>query len=222
MNEIMFNFPDISNYNLDSPGSIALYNAHIDFFSIHGLIESTKKSIDDIRRQFTLRAIIANDYGDCYTHQLATNNIILYNSRIVPLAYTSILLIIISALEESFNCLCNSYYIANNYSIQFTDLHGQGLERAINYLEKVVGINDIRKEKQWELIKTARDVRNAITHNGGRIKDKNIKKFEKFNFYIAEENRQIYIEYDTLINLYNEILNFIDKVFSKTPAKNSI
>ena len=70
--------------------------------------------------------------------------------------------------------------------------------------------------------KTARDVRNAIAHNGGRIKDKNIKKFEKFNFYIAEENRQIYIEYDTLINLYNEILNFIDKVFSKTPAKNSI
>lgn len=222
MNEIMFNFPDISNYNLNSPGSIALYHAHIDFFSIRGLIDSTKKSIDDIRRQFTLRAIIANNYADYYTHQLTSNNITLYNSRIVPLAYNSILLIMISALEESFNCLCNSYYISNNYSIQFTDLHGQGLERAINYLEKVVGINDITKEKQWEFIKTARDVRNAIAHNGGRIKDKNTKRFEKFNFYIAEENRQIYIEYDVLINLYDKILEFIDTVFSKTPTKNNI
>lgn len=222
MNKIMFNFPDISNYNLNSPGSIALYHAHIDFFSIRGLIDSTKKSIDDIRRQFTLRAIIANNYADYYTHQLTSNNITLYNSRIVPLAYNSILLIMISALEESFNCLCNSYYISNNYSIQFTDLHGQGLERAINYLEKVVGINDITKEKQWEFIKTARDVRNAIAHNGGRIKDKNTKRFEKFNFYIAEENRQIYIEYDVLINLYDKILEFIDTVFSKTPTKNNI
>lgn len=170
MKKIDIIFPNISDYDLNKPGHIALYHAHFDFYAIRGLIDTTEKSIDDISQSFHINAIIADDYGDVYTNCKENMNLNLYNSRVVPLAYNSILLILISALEEAFNCLCNSYYIINKYSIKFTDLNGQGLERAILYLEKVVGITDIKKEKQWEFIKTARDVRNAIAHNGGRIK----------------------------------------------------
>lgn len=216
-NDIYLKFPDVSDYDFQKAGHVALYHAHFDFYSIRGLIESTNKSTYDIAEHFRMSAIIADDFGDIYTHSKENMNLMLYNSRVVPLAYNSCLLIMISALEEAFNILCNAYYIKNDYKIEFTDLHGQGLERAISYLEKVVGLQNIKKEKQWEYIKTARDVRNAIAHNGGRVKEKDIKKFEKFNFYIREEDKQVFVESDTLIKLYDEILSFINCIFNKEP-----
>ncbi len=219
MNRITFEFPNASDYDLNKPNCEALYNAHIDFFSIRGLIDCTERATIDMINELYMQINMEKDYGDIFSHQIATNNLALYNSRIIPLTYISTLLILISTLEESLNNLCNAYYLANNYSIQFKDLYGQGLERAINYLEKIVGIHNIKKEKQWEFIKIARDARNAIAHNGGRIKDNDITKYEKVGFYVQKENKQILLDYDTLINIYNEILTFINNVFSKTPFK---
>ncbi|MFL8134474.1 hypothetical protein Q3258_16865 [Clostridioides difficile] len=217
MGKIILEMPDIGNYNLDNVGEMALYNAHFDFYSIRGLIDTTNKSINDISEMFRMEYVIAEDFGDIYRSSKALDNQCLHNSRVVPLAYTSILLMMVSSLEEAFNCLCRTYHIKNKYSIEYTDLYGQGLERAITYLDKVVGIKGIKQERNWSFIVKVRDIRNAVVHNGGRVKKDKVNKYIESGFYIREEDNQVMFDYEMIVKIYDEIMEFIDNVFRKTP-----
>lgn len=212
-------FPIIEEYDLTKAGEIALYHAHCDLYPFKGLIETTKEAINATSNRYQMDAIMADDFGDMYSVCKAQENKGLYMSRVAPLAYSSIVLMMVSLLEEAFNTACRSYQIINNYAVELKDISGQGLERAILYLEKVAGVKGIKSDPQWEYIKTIRDARNMIVHNGGRING-DIAKFEKFGFYIREEDKQLLFEYDILIQMYDGIIEFIDRTFKIEPDYN--
>lgn len=55
-----------------------------------------------------------------------------------------------------------------------------------------------------------------IVHNGGRVTG-NTSVYEKFGFYLHEEDKRLDFEHDDIIRMYKAILEFIDRVFRIEP-----
>jgi hypothetical protein len=210
-------FPQMEKYNIDDPGEMALYHAHCEFMPFHSVIETTKVSVQAICEYYHDMTKRAREKDDSITEEFAMTSGMIYTARAVPLSYSSLVLTMVALLEEAFNTLCRAYCIKKKYPITHKDIAGQGLERAITYLEKVAGIAGIKADSLWEYVKTIRDARNMIVHNGGRVTGKN-DTFEKFGFYIREEDNQLMFEYDDIMRMYNSIMEFVGRTFLLKPS----
>lgn len=217
MNGIEIDFPDGNDYDISKIGQLTLYGVHLDYYALKGLIETTNDSVRKMQETYKMDIVMADDFGDMYTSSKAATSQALYSAKVVPMAYTSILLMMIATLEEAFNCLCRSYWIKNKYSVQYEDLHGKGLDRAIAYLDKVVGVKGIKQNPDWDFVKTARDARNMIVHNGGRVKKNDKGKYEKYDFYIREEDNMLMFDYEKISEIFNGVVRFTDSVFKTEP-----
>lgn len=209
-------FPDIGNYDLKKPGEMALYHAHSDLLPFKSVIDTTKVSLEAISGYYHSTSNKARELGDYITEEWAMTSGMLYSARVIPLSYYSLVLVMVSLLEEAFNTLCRAYHIMKEYEIEQKDMAGQGLERAITYLDKVAGVKGIKADPKWEYVKTIRDARNMIVHNGGRVTGKT-NAYEKFGFYLHEEDKRLGFEYDDIIRMYEAILEFINRVFIIEP-----
>lgn len=56
-------------------------------------------------------------------------------------------------------------------------------------------------------------------HNEGRI-SKDLEKYTKFGIGYREEDKQIYLEYQDIIKLYDAMLEFMDRAFRIEPIVN--
>lgn len=168
-------FPDMANYDIKKPGEMALYHAHCDFMPFRSVIETTQVSLSAMREYYHEHTEKAREVGDYVTEEWAMTSGMLYTARAIPLSYYSLVLVMVSLLEEAFNTLCRAYCIINKYQIVQKDMAGQGLERAVNYLEKVASVRGIKSDTQWEYVKTIRDARNMVVHNGGRVTGKKMR-----------------------------------------------
>lgn len=209
-------FPNMEDYDMSKPGDVALYHAHYDFMPLFNVIENIKMTIDVTGKFYFDKSNEARESNDFITEEWAMSSHTLFNARVVPLSYYSLVLIMVSLLEEAFNTLCRAYTLKYNYNIEYKDIAGQGLERAITYLEKVIKIEGIKSDGKWEYIKTIRDARNMIVHNGGYIPKERKKSFEKFDLYIDEQGK-LGFEYDDILTMYNEIIDYIERIFKKEP-----
>ena len=129
----------------------------------------------------------------------------------------SLLLTMVSLLEEAVNTLCRIHKELGQLTTELKDVKGAGLERAAKYLKDVVGISGFKADQSWEYITTTRDCRNMVVHNGGRIKDDLKPKCDKFNIEYREEDSQLYIEYADVVKFYEAILDFMDHAFRLEP-----
>lgn len=93
----------------------------------------------------------------------------------------SFIAIFYSYIENSLNTLCNAEYTDRkllyekegkpSFNIRYSDMNGEGIQRAKLYLNKVIGIDLHVNEKPWSEINTLRIIRNAIVHNEGYASD---------------------------------------------------
>ena len=212
-------FPNLEDYNIDEPGELALYLAHCDFYPFRSVIENSKIILDAKRKIYLGIADKANEQDDFKTHCWAMNSVMISNSRVDLLTNHSLLLIMVSLLEESVNTLCRIYYNKYKIKTKLEEVKGSGLERAAEYIKNEVGIEGF-KSGNWEYVTAIRDARNAIVHNGGRvIKDKDFKKFDKFSIGYREEDKLIYLENSDIVKIYNAIIKFMDKSFRLIPKE---
>ena len=211
-------FPDMNFYNMSNPGEMALYLAHCDFYPFQSVLRNNQLALDALSQGYieTLQKAQAND--DFYTESFAMTSGTLHNSRVSLLTYYSLVLTMVSILEESVNTLCRVYYNMLTLDKQLSETKGRGLERAAEYLKKEVGIEEFTSDPQWEYITTIRDARNMIVHNGGRV-IKDFDKFDKFKIGYREEDHQLYFEYSDIEKMYNAILEYIDRAFRLVPTK---
>jgi len=213
--------PDLNDYNISNPGEMALYHAYCDFYPFRSVLETINEAISSTVSVYGNQVDIAREENDILVENQAMTNGALFLARVTPLVFYSVVLTMVSVLEEFFNTLCRAYYIMNKYSISQKDISGQGLERAILYLDKVVGVKNIKNDANWEYVKTIRDARNIIVHNGGNVSKSDIKKFEKFGIYVDDESNKMFFEYHDLLKMYESIIEFIDRVFKKEPNDHS-
>ena len=78
----------------------------------------------------------------------------------------STLAMLCSFLEHELNVLSNTVGKHLQLTVMAKDLHGQGIERARNYLKLCCGV-DTKDSKHWGSIKRIFEVRNVLIHAGG-------------------------------------------------------
>ena len=194
-------FPHMEHYDLGKASDMALYLAHCDFYPFRSVIENNKIALDAIDESYRNLAEKARLKNDFVTEQWAMTSGTLHSCQVDLLTQYSLLLTMVSLLEESVNTLCHLYHDLNHLSKEVKDIKGSGLERAAKYLKYEVGI---------------RDARNMVVHNGGRIY-KDFDKYDKFKIGYREENHQLYLEYNDIIKMYDAILDFMDRAFRIVP-----
>lgn len=211
-------FPDMAHYDMKKPGDMALYLAHSDFYPFRSVIENNKTALDIISNSYKELVAKARENDDFITEQWAMTSGTLHSCRVDLLTQYSLLLTMVSLLEEAVNTLCKVFREINHLDKELKDIKGSGLERAAKYLKDEVGVVGFTADKQWEYITTIRDARNMVVHNGGRIV-RDFEKFDKFNIGYREEDHQLYIEYDDIVKMYNAILDFMDRSFRIVPQE---
>lgn len=215
-------FPNIGDYNMDTCGGRSLYLAHCDFDPLRGLIEQTEVSTSATVEYFGDLGRKRSDLGDFHSESDAYETQGIFSARVIPLAYQSILLIMVSLLEEAMNTWCRAVKLTDNSFPELKDFKSRGgvIEKAVDYLKQFAQIQGIKQDPQWEYITVIRDTRNMVVHNGGRVKEEFRDKFNKYSIGMREEDFGVYLDYDTILTMYNAILDFIDRVFCLNPHTN--
>lgn len=212
-------FPEMTDYDMDTCAGRAQYLAHTEIEPIKLLIEHT---------QFSLSVSIET-LGECvqkydktrrFEESCSCSDIqMIMVSLVAPLAYQSIMLILMSLMEEAFKCWCRTIGIVNDDCPSFdTDFQGKRkgeLEKAFDYLQEYTRIKDIENDEDWENIRAIRTARNAVVHQGGRVPEKSKELLEKYNIEMREEDNSVYIDKDTLNDIYNTVISFVDRIFEK-------
>lgn len=209
-------FPDMEYYDMSKAGEMALYLAHCDLLPFRSVIENNKTSLDTIRQSYFETANKARNEEDYITENIAMTSAMLHSCRVDLFTQYSLLLTMVSILEESVNTLCRIYHNMMGLSKELKDIKGHGLERASKYLKDEVGILGFTNDKNWEYITAIRDARNMVVHNGGRLV-KDFEKYDKFNICYREEDHQLYLQYEDIVVMYDAILEFIDRTFRIEP-----
>ena len=92
----------------------------------------------------------------------------------------STVLTIFSFLEKELNNLCDILSRFIDSDLKFKDLSGQGVERALLYLRKVIKFKFATSSKEISYIRGFNQVRNHIVHNGGELPENQSHKLNKF------------------------------------------
>lgn len=212
-------FTEITNYDMDTCAGKAQYLAHTEIEPIKLLIEHTQLSLNDTIRslgeciQKYDRTNQFKESCDCSNVQMAMA------SRVAPLAYQSIILILMSLMEEAFKCWCRMIEIVNDscpsFDTEFRDKRKGELEKTFDYLQEYTQIKDIENDEDWEKIRAIRTARNPVVYHGGRVPEKSKELLEKYNIGMREEDNSVYIDEDTMNDIYDTVLSFIDRIFEK-------
>ena len=215
--DLKVEFPDIGLYSMDIPGGMALYLAHCDFYPFRSVVENNKIANGAIFDTYYEINCKARELGDFAAEEMALRNMSLHVSRVESLTYYSLLLTMVSLLEEAVNTLCRVYFYTYKLDKELEDIKGSGLERAAKYLKNVVKVDGFTSDSQWEYITTIRDARNMVVHNGGRLKKKDLKKYDKFGIGYHEEDKKLSLEYSDIVKMYEAIIEFMGRAFVIEP-----
>ena len=133
-------FPDMEHYDMGKASEMALYLAHCDFYPFRSVIENNKIALDVISESYRQMAAKAREKNDFVSEQWAMTSGTLHSCRVELLTQYSLLLTMVSLLEEAVNTLCLLYHDLNHLDKELKDIKGNGLERAAKYLKEVAGI----------------------------------------------------------------------------------
>jgi hypothetical protein len=85
------------------------------------------------------------------------------------LQWYSQLMVAYGYFEKVLNDFCGEFRDTDNIRLSLKDLHGQGIERARNYLVKVVGLEKSFSTSDWQAIKLLGVLRNSVAHRDGFV-----------------------------------------------------
>lgn len=131
---------------------------------------------------------LTGDARDNYLEWQADNHFYLFD--VFPsLQWLSLFNTAYSVFEKNMNYICRLAQLKTNSNFKFSDLNGQGIERAKLYLGKVANIYDPFNSELWKIIKQYGDLRNVMAHATGELdllneKHKKIFEFSNKNEYI--------------------------------------
>jgi len=143
------------------------------------------------------------------------------------LQWYSQLLVVYGYFEKLLNDLCEEQSISRNINLSLKDLHGQGIERAKNYLVKVVGLGKTFSTQEWQSIMLISVLRNSVAHRDGFIdyepdspksvysKLSKIKGVELRQKIMDQEVSQIFFNDKVVIDTIGLFDNFIRKLIAE-------
>jgi len=105
---------------------------------------------------------------------------LIFHEYFPSLQRSSALITLCSYFEHELDKLCLLYQSEKAFRLGLSDLKGKAIDRSAAYLEKVVGLNVCRTSQEWIEIKNIQMVRNALVHNGRRVRAEDERAFVQF------------------------------------------
>lgn len=126
----------------------------------------------------------------------------------------SYLLTVMSVFENYVNRLCRYARQAKKLNLDVTDLHGQGVKRAIEYLRKAINV-EVPQSNEWKEISVAQEIRNLVVHNDGCLKKSSSDvraHASKTNRVTVSSKNEIVLSDDFVPALLDAIREFADQL----------
>lgn len=105
----------------------------------------------------------------------------------------SALAMVCSFFEHELNLLCEEVKRFHGLAIAAIDLHGQGVERAMNFLKLCGGVDTSMEAPSWQAIKHAYVLRNALIHAGGQATKEPVRRYVLANEFLDLDHDDIVI-----------------------------
>jgi hypothetical protein len=195
---------------------------------LHGYVKDVERLIAEsieIYRRDREEHVIEENPEEGWIHTIITHHGIddsnydldsIFKEYFPNLQRRSALITLFSFFEHQLDDLCRGYKKEKGFALSFTDLTGNGIDRSTLYLKKVAGLSLNNGTATWREIKNIQNVRNAIVHNGGEIKDDDTKMRDycrKHGLLSGESQLSIKAEYLLqVINTFAEYFREIHKV----------
>jgi hypothetical protein len=103
----------------------------------------------------------------------------LFEKHFPNLQRRSVLMTVYSSFESELVELCALFQVEKRLTIAVSDLSGQGIFQAQNYLEKVARLDVHRGSAEWAKVNHLRIIRNMIVHREGKLLDSTDERFKK-------------------------------------------
>lgn len=120
-------FPDMEHYDMGKASDMALYLAYCDFYPFRSVIENNKIALDAIDESYRNLAEEARLKNDFFTEQWAMTSGTLHSCRVDLLTQYSLLLTMVSLLEEAVNTLCRYITTTIIWTRKIKDIKGSGI-----------------------------------------------------------------------------------------------
>ncbi|OKL37008.1 hypothetical protein [Domibacillus mangrovi] len=131
---------------------------------------------------------------------------------ILPSIANAMFLAIYGDFEAFLNRICVVHRSNNSYTLGYRDLYGNGIERAVTYLNKVVGLKDIKKSIEWNDLRDWNKIRNILVHNNGVTRDeKDAEAMRKLKIKADNEYNRVSMSIEDLDRFHNLIVQFLMK-----------
>jgi hypothetical protein len=128
---------------------------------------------------------------------------------IIPSVSSAIFIGMYSDFEAYLNMICNAHSNNNGSAIVLKDISGSGIERAVTYLTKVVGLTNLKSTAEWNDLKHWNRVRNILVHNNRVIRNDVDEKSIKFlNLKINSKQNRVYLLVDDCEKFHDLIVRF--------------
>lgn len=166
----------------------------------------------DILMTFTKYEYICEFLKKTLTNEAETENQIdrtLVKPIILPSIANAIFIAMYGDFEGYVNQICNSYKEEKGFILEAKDLRGEGIQRAVNYLEKIVGLNNIKNSTEWNEIMRWNSIRNILVHNNGVIKnqkDDDALRFLNLNF--NHKKGKVYLQLEDCQRFQSLVIKF--------------
>lgn len=143
------------------------------------------------------------------------------------LQWYSLLLVSYGYFEKLLNDFCTEFRTSDDIKLSLKDLHGQGIERARNYLVKVVGLEKTFSTSDWQAIKQLGILRNSVAHRDGFVdyepdspksvysKLSNIDGVELRQEVMEQEDAQIFFNEKVIVEAISIFDRFIRNLISE-------
>lgn len=131
---------------------------------------------------------------------------------IVPSICSAIFVAMYGDFEGYLKLLCKSLGESKNSKIKISDIKGQGIVQAVDYLYLVINVNNIKQHQEWRKLKNWNIIRNILVHNNGQLRDeKDLQAVKDLNVGYNQKKNKVYITYDNCEDFHSTIVEFFKK-----------
>ena len=157
---------------------------------------SLQNAADEISRNYERELLsVDEDHRDVYADVLSEehNN---YEKVYPKIQWDAYFLLSFGMFESTLNSYCRIAGHDADSNLTLNDLSGQGIERAKNYLSKVVGVEGCFNSSEWSYIRDASKIRNIIAHTSGTLNFDNSIHCKVADMIKKTEGVQLICEHD--------------------------
>lgn len=182
------------------------YSINSEMYSVYSEIMGTFSNYE-----FAYQYILGSATEDIESSTRPSMHLII-EPIILPSVSSALFIGMYGDLECYLNLICAAHKNDLISEIALKDIAGSGIERAATYLNKVVGIGEVKNSTEWNELKHWNRVRNILVHNNGVIRNKDDDSSITFlGLKINPKHNRVYLTIDDCDKFHSLVVRFTQR-----------